>query len=157
MVETSCDPATPILSVSPSSQSANAGDTLTYSVSVTNADGSGCSASTFSLQASAPAGWSGGAYGTGARMSLKYTRAMLDAIHDGSLEKAPTEVDPIFGLEVPTACEGVPTEILIARNTWADKDAFDEKAKHLASLFHKNFEKFADQASDAIKGAGPKL
>ena len=68
-----------------------------------------------------------------------------------------TEVDPIFGLEVPTDCANVPTEILIARNTWADKDAYDEKAKHLASLFHKNFEKFADQASDAIKGAGPKL
>ena len=90
-------------------------------------------------------------------MSLKYTRAMLDAIHDGSLDKAETVTDPIFGVQIPTECANVPSEILIARNTWADKAAYDEKAKHLASLFHKNFEKFADQASDAIKNAGPKL
>ena len=102
-------------------------------------------------------GWSGGAHGEGSRMSLKYTRAMLDAIHDGSLDKAETVTDPIFGVEIPTACANVPSEILVARNTWADKAAYDEKAKHLASLFHKNFEKFADQASEAIKGAGPKL
>lgn len=102
-------------------------------------------------------GWSGGAYGTGARMSLKHTRAILDAIHDGSLVNAPTVTDEIFGLEVPTKCANVPDDLLIAKNTWADKAAYDEKAKHLASLFNKNFETFADQASDAIKNAGPKI
>ena len=102
-------------------------------------------------------GWSGGGYGVGKRMSLKHTRAILDAIHDGSLAKAQTTVDPIFGLHVPKSCNGVPAEILTARNTWADKNAYDDKARHLASLFHKNFQKFADKASDAIKGAGPKL
>jgi phosphoenolpyruvate carboxykinase (ATP) len=102
-------------------------------------------------------GWSGGGHGVGKRMSLKYTRAILDAIHDGSLAKAATVVDPIFGLHVPTSCNHVPSEILIARNTWADKAAYDTKAKLLASLFVKNFGKYADRASEAIRGAGPKL
>ena len=102
-------------------------------------------------------GWSGGAYGTGKRMSLKYTRAILDAIHDGSLQNAPTVTDEIFGLVVPTKCANVPDDLLIAKNTWADKAGYDQKAKHLAGLFNKNFTKFADQASDAIKNAGPKL
>jgi phosphoenolpyruvate carboxykinase (ATP) len=102
-------------------------------------------------------GWSGGGYGVGKRMSLKYTRAILDAIHDGSLAKAATKVDPLFGLHVPTSCTNVPAEILEPRNTWADKAAYDQKAKHLAGLFHKNFAKYADKSSDAIKNAGPKL
>jgi len=90
-------------------------------------------------------------------MSLKYTRAILDAIHDGSLSKAATVVDPIFGLHVPTACNNVPAEILVAKNTWADKAAYDQKAKHLAGLFAKNFGKYADRASEKIRGAGPKV
>ncbi len=102
-------------------------------------------------------GWSGGAYGTGARMSLKHTRAILDAIHDGSLQSAPTVTDENFGLVVPTKCANVPDDLLVAKNTWADKAAYDAKAKHLASLFNKNFELFADRASDAIKQAGPKV
>jgi phosphoenolpyruvate carboxykinase (ATP) len=102
-------------------------------------------------------GWSGGGHGVGKRMSLKYTRAILDAIHDGSLQKAPTVVDPIFGLVVPTACNNVPPEMLIAKNTWADKAAYDTKAKLLAGLFHKNFQKYADRASEKIRSAGPKV
>jgi phosphoenolpyruvate carboxykinase (ATP) len=102
-------------------------------------------------------GWSGGGYGVGKRMSLKYTRAILDSIHDGSLAKAPTVVDPIFGLHVPTTCANVPAEILNPKNTWGDKAAYDTKAKHLAGLFNKNFGKYADRASDKIRGAGPKL
>ncbi|MCB9879778.1 MAG: phosphoenolpyruvate carboxykinase (ATP) [Planctomycetes bacterium] len=102
-------------------------------------------------------GWSGGGYGVGKRMSIKHTRAILDAIHDGSLAKAATAADPIFGVHVPTTCNGVPAEVLNPKNTWADKAAYDDKAKHLAGLFNKNFAKFADRASDAIKGAGPKL
>jgi len=101
-------------------------------------------------------GWSGGAYGVGARMSLKYTRAIIDAIHDGSLAKAATETDPIFGLEVPTECADVPSEILIPKNTWTDKAAFDATAGKLAGLFVENFKKFEDDASEAIRAAGPK-
>jgi len=101
-------------------------------------------------------GWSGGAYGTGHRMSLKYTRAIIDAIHDGSLAGAPTATDPVFGLEVPTVCANVPGEILVPKNTWADQSAFDATATKLAGLFVENFKKFESNASDAIKAAGPK-
>ena len=102
-------------------------------------------------------GWSGGAYGTGARMSLKYTRAIIDAIHDGSLATSGTTTDPVFGLEVPTECSNVPAEILIPKNTWSDKDAFDTTANKLATLFTTNFKKYESDASDAIKSAGPKV
>jgi len=102
-------------------------------------------------------GWSGGAYGTGARMSLKYTRAIIDAIHDGSLAKAKTETDPIFGLAVPTECANVPSEILIPRNTWSDKAAFDTTAAKLAGLFTENFKNYESNASEALKAAGPKV
>ena len=102
-------------------------------------------------------GWSGGAHGTGKRMSLKITRAILDAIHDGSLANAPTVEDETFGLIVPTQCAGVPDDVLIAKNTWADQAAYDEKAKHLASLFVKNFANYADRASDQIRAAAPRV
>jgi phosphoenolpyruvate carboxykinase (ATP) len=101
-------------------------------------------------------GWSGGRAGDADRMSLTHTRAIIDAIHDGSLAKAETVTDPIFGVEIPTECAGVPTEILQPRNTWADKEAYDKTAKELAGLFAKNFEKYADGCSDEVKGAGPK-
>jgi len=100
-------------------------------------------------------GWSGGAYGTGKRMSLKYTRAIIDAIHDGSLNKAPTTTDPVFGLEIPTACANVPDEILVPKNTWSDTAGFDRTAGKLAGLFAENFKKYADDASEAIQAAGP--
>jgi len=102
-------------------------------------------------------GWSGGAYGTGSRMSLKYTRAIIDGIHDGSLAKAASETDPIFGLEVPTECANVPNEILIPKNTWSDKAAFDATAAKLAGLFSENFKKYEDNASEELKAAGPKV
>jgi len=102
-------------------------------------------------------GWTGGPYGTGERMSLKYTRAIIDAMHEGQLDEVATEEDPIFGLHIPTSCPGVPSELLNPRNTWADKDAFDEKARYLAGLFRENFTKFEEGASDAIKSAAPRL
>jgi phosphoenolpyruvate carboxykinase (ATP) len=102
-------------------------------------------------------GWSGGAYGTGARMKLKFTRAIIDAIHSGELAKAKTVEDPIFGLQIPTECSGVPSEILQPRNTWADKEGYDRTAKKLAGMFQENFKKYADQASPAILGAGPRV
>ncbi len=101
-------------------------------------------------------GWSGGAYGIGKRMSLKYTRAIIHAIHDGSLDKVSTVTDPVFGLEVPESCANVPDEILVPKNTWADKGAFEQTAAKLAGLFAGNFKKYASDASDAVKAAGPK-
>jgi phosphoenolpyruvate carboxykinase (ATP) len=102
-------------------------------------------------------GWSGGGHGVGKRMSLKYTRAIIDAIHDGSLAKAATVVDPVFGLAMPTTCANVPAEILVPKNTWTDKAAYDQKAKTLAGLFAKNFGKYADRASEKIRAAAPKV
>ncbi|MEX0729163.1 MAG: phosphoenolpyruvate carboxykinase (ATP) [Aquisalimonadaceae bacterium] len=102
-------------------------------------------------------GWSGGPYGVGNRMSIAHTRAIIDAIHDGSLEKADTVMDPVFGLAIPTSCPRVPPEVLIPENTWEDKDAYRDAAAHLAQLFHDNFQTYADQASDEIRRAGPRL
>ena len=102
-------------------------------------------------------GWSGGPYGVGSRMKLKYTRAIIDAIHSGALLEAPTQVDPVFGLAVPTSCPDVPSEMLQPRNTWADKAAYDEKAKKVASLFRENFKKYESHASPEVRAGGPKL
>lgn len=100
-------------------------------------------------------GWSGGAYGVGKRMSLKYTRAIIDAIHSGELDKTQTQKLPIFNLNVPNSCSGVPQEILMPVNTWADKQHYDETLKKLAMLFSANFQAYAEQAGDAIVSAGP--
>ena len=100
-------------------------------------------------------GWTGGSYGTGQRMKLKYTRAIIDAIHDGSLQNVETKVDSVFGLAVPQECPGVPAELLNPRSTWKDPQAFDDKAKKLAGLFHNNFSKYESGASEEIKKAGP--
>jgi len=102
-------------------------------------------------------GWTGGPYGTGHRMSIAHTRAIIDGIHSGALAEAPTVTDPFFGFEVPTACPNVPGEVLIPRNTWADPEAYDVAARKLARLFQENFEQFADGASDEIKQAGPRV
>ncbi|MFQ5500284.1 MAG: phosphoenolpyruvate carboxykinase [Candidatus Zixiibacteriota bacterium] len=100
-------------------------------------------------------GWSGGPYGVGKRMKIEYTRALLNAALDGSLGKASYETDPIFGVEVPTSCPGVPQEVLWPRNTWDDKEAYDRQAMHLAELFEKNFAEYADQAPEEVRLAGP--
>jgi phosphoenolpyruvate carboxykinase (ATP) len=102
-------------------------------------------------------GWSGGSYGTGSRMKLSYTRAIIDAIHEGTLEQAPTVTDERFGLAVPTECANVPSEILQPRQTWTDQEAFEKTSAHLASLFHNNFQKFADGCAPEILAAAPKL
>jgi phosphoenolpyruvate carboxykinase (ATP) len=102
-------------------------------------------------------GWSGGGYGVGKRMSLRYTRAILDAIHDGSLAKAKTTTEKTFGFELPASCMNVPSELLDPKNTWADKTAFDAKLKDLAARFVKNFQKYQDQASDKIRAAAPRI
>lgn len=101
-------------------------------------------------------GWTGGPYGVGKRMSLKHTRAIIDAIHDGSLENVEYVNDPIFGLAVPTTCPNVPAEVLVPKNTWTDKEAYDKQANKLAQLFINNFEKYKAGSSEAIINAGPK-
>jgi phosphoenolpyruvate carboxykinase (ATP) len=102
-------------------------------------------------------GWTGGGHGVGKRMSIKHTRSIIDAIHDGSLARAATADDPVFGFQVPTECAGVPAEILSPKSTWKDKAAYDATAKKLASFFVQNFKKYESQASDAIRAAGPRL
>ncbi|HEY5095814.1 MAG TPA: phosphoenolpyruvate carboxykinase (ATP) [Candidatus Eremiobacteraceae bacterium] len=101
-------------------------------------------------------GWSGGAYGAGKRMQLPYTRLMVKAALTGALNDGSFVADPVFKVEVPTAVPGVPSEILHARDTWADKAAYDAKARELAAKFAENFERFADQATPEIKAAAPK-
>jgi len=100
-------------------------------------------------------GWSGGSHGTGSRMKLKLTRAIITAIHNGDLAKAKTQRDPVFGFDVPIACPDVPSEILIPRNTWSDKASYDATAQKLAGLFRSNFEKYADGARPDVRAAGP--
>ncbi len=87
-------------------------------------------------------GWTGGPYGIGERMKLRYTRAMLKAIFNGDLDNVPYEIDPVFGLHMPTSCPDVPDEVLNPRNTWEDKAAYDEKAKQLFDMFEENIKKF---------------
>ncbi len=101
-------------------------------------------------------GWSGGAYGAGSRMKLAYTRSIIDAIHTGKLRNAPVTPDPVFGFDVVTSCDNVPDEILIPRETWDDKSAFDETAKKLAASFHENFAEMHADAPAEVKAAGPK-
>lgn len=101
-------------------------------------------------------GWSGGAYGAGKRMKLALTRAIMDAIHGGQLASAKTATDPVFGFEVITQCPGVPNEVLVPRQAWPDKAAFETTAKKLAGLFSDNFKKYEDKVDAAVKGAGPK-
>jgi phosphoenolpyruvate carboxykinase (ATP) len=101
-------------------------------------------------------GWTGGPYGVGERMKLKYTRAMLRAALEGKLDEAPTEQDPVFGLEIPLECPDVPNDVLRPRNTWADKDAYDAQARKLAEMFKKNFEQYAADVPEEVLSAGPK-
>jgi phosphoenolpyruvate carboxykinase (ATP) len=101
-------------------------------------------------------GWAGGAYGVGSRIKLKYTRAILDAVHSGKLASAPTKADPVFGFKVVTECPDVPSEILIPENAWADKKAFGETAAKLAGLFTENFKKFSTDKTADIETGGPK-
>lgn len=99
-------------------------------------------------------GWSGGPYGVGERISLRYTRAMVDAALTGELEKASFVAHPVFQVQVPTSCPGVPSEVLQPKLTWADGAAYDTQARELAALFTKNFARFKG-VSQEIAAAGP--
>ncbi len=102
-------------------------------------------------------GWSGGPYGVGSRMKLAYTRAMITAALDGKLDNVEYEAHSVFGMMIPKECPNVPSEILNPRNTWPDKNDYDEKAILLAKQFVHNFEKYADGVSADILAAAPKL
>ena len=102
-------------------------------------------------------GWVGGAYGTGSRIKLSYTRALITAALNGSLDKAEYGKTAFFNLAYPKSCEGVPSEIMDPRNSWSDKHAYDEKAKSLAEQFIKNFNQYAPAASEEILAAAPKI
>ncbi|MCA1614403.1 MAG: phosphoenolpyruvate carboxykinase (ATP), partial [Acidobacteria bacterium] len=101
-------------------------------------------------------GWSGGPYGEGSRMKIRYTRAMIRAILNGTLSKVETHADPVFGVGVPASCPDVPPEVLVPRNTWADKAAYDAKARDLANRFNENFKKYADGVSPEVRAAAPR-
>ncbi len=102
-------------------------------------------------------GWSGGAYGEGDRIKLKYTRAIVDAVHSGELVNAASEIDPIFGLSIITECPDVPDEIFVPKNTWSNSDDFEKTANKLASLFVDNFKKYHEGVSSEVIAAGPKV
>jgi phosphoenolpyruvate carboxykinase (ATP) len=100
-------------------------------------------------------GWSGGPFGVGQRIKIAHTRAMVTAILDGRLRDVPTEPDPMFRVHVPTACPGVPPEVLKPRDTWPDKAAYDSMARELAKRFNENFKQFAGAVSPEVGAAGP--
>lgn len=100
-------------------------------------------------------GWSGGPFGVGSRMKLRHTRAMLNAALAGQLDRAEYKPHQVFGVDVPQSCPDVPAEVLNPRNTWKDASAYDAKARELANLFVKNFERFP-AAPDKVRATGPK-
>ena len=102
-------------------------------------------------------GWTGGPCGVGHRMKLSYTRAMITAALNGNLETIEFENHPVFGVAIPVCCPDVPEEILNPRNTWANKIAYDVKAKYLGGLFIRNFEKYATGVSAEVLAAAPKI
>ncbi|TAE51020.1 MAG: phosphoenolpyruvate carboxykinase (ATP) [Bacteroidetes bacterium] len=101
-------------------------------------------------------GWTGGPYGIGSRIKLKFTRSMITAALSGWLEGVAYETDPVFGLRFPVSVPNVPAEVLNPRNTWADKTKYDAKAQELAAAFNANFGKYADFASDEMRAAAPR-
>jgi phosphoenolpyruvate carboxykinase (ATP) len=101
-------------------------------------------------------GWTGGPYGVGQRMAIKYTRKLLNAAMDGTLNNVDMYEDPYFGFKVPKDVLGIPENLLNPRNTWKDKDAFDKQARKLAELFKENFEQFRKDVPEYVSEAGPK-
>ncbi len=101
-------------------------------------------------------GWTGGPYGTGSRIKLRYTRRMVHAALGGELAGASYRADPVFGVEIPTAVEGVPEELLEPRRTWGDPAAYDAQASRLADMFVKNFAEYEAQVASEVLEAGPR-
>ena len=102
-------------------------------------------------------GWTGGPYGTGHRINLPHTRAMIDAINQGELVDAPTKTDPFFNVDIVTSCPNVPDNVLVPKETWDDPEEFDKTAKKLVGLFSENFEQYADEADPEVLAAAPSI
>ena len=102
-------------------------------------------------------GWTGGGYGVGTRMKLQHTRAMISAALGGALDDVPMEEHPVFGLNVPTSCDGVPDNLWDVRGTWDDQGAYDLAAQNLAQRFEANFAQFEAAASDDMKAGAPRV
>jgi phosphoenolpyruvate carboxykinase (ATP) len=100
-------------------------------------------------------GWTGGPYGVGHRMKIAYTRAMVRAALSGALDSEAYQRDPLFNLDIPTGCAGVPTDVLNPRGTWADAAAYDQRARQLARMFSDNFRTFESSVPPAVVAAGP--
>ncbi len=101
-------------------------------------------------------GWTAGPHGVGERIALKYTRAMLSAALNGELDKVTFKEDEVFSLQVPSEVPGVPSEVLMPKNTWADPTAYDKTALKLADMFRSNFKKHAKGVAKEVLGAGPR-
>ncbi len=102
-------------------------------------------------------GWTGGPFGVGRRMDITQTRAMIRAATSGDLDGVATRRHPIFNLDVPVSCPGVPDEVLDPESTWPDKEAYAEKAREVAQMFVKNFERFADMVPEEVVASGPSV
>ena len=101
-------------------------------------------------------GWTGGPYGVGNRISLKNTRAIIDAIHSGELGGSEFKTDEVFGLSVPTKITGVDSDVLRPANAWKNQSAYLSKAKQLATLFISNFQVYAEGVDERVLNAGPR-
>jgi phosphoenolpyruvate carboxykinase (ATP) len=100
-------------------------------------------------------GWTGGPHGVGKRMKIAYTRAMISAALSGALDTVAYEKDPVFNLDVPTSCPGIPADVLNARSTWVNPAAYDLQAAKLARMFADNFKTFESDVADSVRAAGP--
>jgi phosphoenolpyruvate carboxykinase (ATP) len=102
-------------------------------------------------------GWTAGPYGTGHRMKIAYTRAMITAALSGALDGVEYQRDPVFNVDVPASCPGVPHQVLKPRNTWTDSAAYDAQAARLARLFVENFKAFEAEVTPEVRSAGPRI
>jgi phosphoenolpyruvate carboxykinase (ATP) len=102
-------------------------------------------------------GWVGGSYGIGKRISIQYTRAMLNAALEGKLESVEYSTDPIFGFQVPKSCPDVPDKVMDPASSWPSNEAYMKRYRDLASRFIDNFKKYEDESPLEVVSAGPKL
>jgi phosphoenolpyruvate carboxykinase (ATP) len=102
-------------------------------------------------------GWIGGPYGVGKRISIGYTRAMLNAALTGALHDRPFVADPVFGFEVPRECPGVPDDVLSPSSSWPSAEAYTLKYRELASRFIENFRKYESAVPAEVLRVGPRL
>jgi phosphoenolpyruvate carboxykinase (ATP) len=100
-------------------------------------------------------GWTGGPYGIGSRMKIQHTRALLNAVLNGTLDEVEMQTDPIFHFQVPSEAPDVPSGVLRPRDTWVNPNEYDVQAKKLAGLFHENFTQFKDITPGNVLAAGP--